>query len=145
MKRVPGLRDLSEDHHLGLVLARTARKAAAGKGALSVGDAWAEIEGKFTTELEPHFRIEESLIAPALVHLGESQLAQRLLDDHAALRELLIAGCDRTATGLARFGELLDKHIRFEERELFEVAQAKLGDDELSKIAQACSAKNSGK
>jgi hypothetical protein len=31
MKRIPQLRDLSEDHHHGLVLARKARQAAAGK------------------------------------------------------------------------------------------------------------------
>lgn len=144
MKRVPGLRDLSEDHHLGLVLARTARKAAAGKGGLSVVEVWAEVAATFTAELEPHFRIEESFLAPALERVGESALAQRLLDEHAALREFLIPERDRTATELARFGELLDKHIRFEERELFEVAQDKLSDDELSRVANACNAKNGG-
>ena len=141
MKRVPELRDLSEDHHHGLVLARKARKAAAGEEGFSASDVWAEVEAKFKTELEPHFQIEESLIATALATLGESQLAKRLFDEHTALREFLSPGRDRTPGNLGRFGELLEQHIRFEERELFEVAQDVLDRRELGEIAKACHAR----
>jgi hypothetical protein len=141
MKRIPELRDLSEDHHYGLALARMARKAAAGAGGVSADDAWAEVAAKFEADLEPHFRIEESIIVPALEHLGESRLTQRLLDEHAMLRGFLVPGRDRTAAELGHFGELLDRHIRFEERELFEVAQRRMGHDELSRVAQACRAR----
>jgi hemerythrin-like domain-containing protein len=145
MKRVPELRDLSEDHHHGLVLARKARKAAAGEDGFPASDVWAEVEAMFKTELEPHFQIEESLIGAVLAALGESQLSRRLLDEHEALREFLIPGRDRTPDDLGRFGELLEKHIRFEERELFEVAQSRLNPDELSEVAKACQALRGGK
>jgi len=142
MKRIPELRDLSEDHHYGLALARMARKAAAGAGGVAADDAWAEVATKFAAELEPHFRIEESIIVPALEHLGESRLTQRLVDEHAMLRGFLEPGRGRTAAELGDFAELLDRHIRFEEREVFEVAQRKLSRDELSRVAHACRARS---
>jgi hypothetical protein len=64
MKRLPELRDLSDDHHHGLALAHRARKAAAGEGPLTVGEVWAEVMTKFQSELEPHFQVEEEALAP---------------------------------------------------------------------------------
>lgn len=145
MKRVPELRNLSEDHHHGLALARKARKAAAGEEGFSTSDVWAEVEASFKAELEPHFRIEESLIGTVLEAHGESRLAKRLFDEHEALREFFIPGGDRTPDDLGCFGKLLEKHIRFEERELFEVAQNTLNRDELSAVAKACHARHGGK
>ena len=138
MKRAPQLRDLSEDHHHGLVLARNAKLAGSGDKAPSVSEMWAHVEAVFKSELEPHFEIEESFIGEALRGAGESQLAQRLVDEHEALRQFLLPGHRRTVDDLRRFGELLEQHIRFEERELFQVAQEKLTGDELAAVAQAC-------
>lgn len=138
MKRVPQLRDLSEDHHHGLVLARKARMAASGEDGPSESEMWAEVEAVFNRELEPHFKIEESFLGEALRAVGESQLAQRLSDEHEALRWFLTPENRRTADDLRRFGELLEQHIRFEERELFQVAQEKLSSEELGAVAKAC-------
>ncbi|MFN2376230.1 MAG: hemerythrin domain-containing protein [Candidatus Binatia bacterium] len=137
MKRSPELRDLSVDHHHGLVLARTARTAAAGTKGLTVEEAWDRVETTFAEHLEPHFRIEETLLAPALEAVGEVDLARRLHAEHAALRHFLHPGCERSATELKRFGDLLDDHIRFEERTLFDVAEKKLGTDALRAVAEA--------
>jgi len=140
MKRLPELRDLSEDHHHGLVLARKARRAASGDPGLAVSAVWTEVEMQFAAELAPHFQIEESLIAPGLEIAGESVLTQRLYEEHRALRECVRHGSGRTAVDLDRFGELLERHIRFEERELFEVAQQRLTPEALAAIADACRA-----
>ena len=138
MKRVLQLRDLSEDHHHGLVLARKAKLAASGQ------EMWAEVDAAFESELAPHFEIEETFIGPALRDAGEMHLAQRLLDEHAALRRFVTPGCERSLDDLRLFGELLERHIRFEERELFEVAQDKLSSDELEAVANACRDRRSG-
>ncbi len=138
MKRVLQLRDLSEDHHHGLVLARKAKMAASGQEGPSGPEMWAEVEAVFKSELEPHFEIEELFVGEALKAAGELQLAQRLFDEHASLRRFLIPGHRRTVDDLRRFGELLEQHIRFEERELFQVAQDKLTGDELGAVAKAC-------
>jgi hemerythrin-like domain-containing protein len=135
------LRNLSEDHHYGLVLARKAKRAGAGEGDLSSADVWTEIETQFKEELEPHFQIEESLIAPPLEIQGESRLAKQLYEEHEALRQFLVPGSERTAADLRRFGELLEKHIRFEERELFEAAQNSLSPEALQAVAEACHAR----
>jgi hemerythrin-like domain-containing protein len=93
----------------------------------------------FASHLEPHFGIEEQHLLPALEAIGESELARRIRDDHAALRELLGASPADPAT-LARFGERLEAHIRSEEREVFEVTQHRLPADALEAIAAACRA-----
>jgi len=38
----------------------------------------------------------------------------------------------------AEFGDMLERHIRFEERELFEIAQERLSSDALKEIEMAC-------
>ena len=140
MKRAPELRALSEDHHHGLVLARKARLAGAGEGTATPGEVWTQVLEAFETELEPHFRIEESLLAPALEAAGETPLVGRLLEEHAALRELVGPESPRTPATLGRFGEVLEKHIRFEERELFEAAQRILSAEQLRAVAAASEA-----
>jgi len=99
---------------------------------------WVEVEAVFKSVLEPHFAIEESFIGDALRAAGESELAQRLADEHEALRRFLMPRHRRTVDDLRHFGELLEQHIRFEERELFQVAQDKLTSDELDAVAKAC-------
>ncbi|MBW6476922.1 MAG: hemerythrin domain-containing protein [Chromatiales bacterium] len=136
MKRVAALRQLSDDHHQGLVLALRAKKAADGKDGLSVDAIWAEVVQRFADELEPHFQIEERYLAPALLDVGEIQLVQRLHQEHAALRELLEA-TDHSAASLREFGQMLAQHIRFEERDLFEAAQRLLSSRTLDAIATA--------
>lgn len=122
MKRSAGLRTLSSEHHTGLVLARRALQAVE-EG--QVADAWQDLPPQFEQELEPHFRQEEEQLLPALRQLGEEEIVQRTLEEHAALRAL-IHDRERDAEALKAFAELLKSHIRFEERELFAIAQARL-------------------
>lgn len=122
MKRSPGLRTLSSEHHTGLVLARRATKAAAND---QVADTWREVAQRFEAELEPHFHQEEEMLLPALMLVGETAIVQRTLAEHAQLRALVYDGA-RNAETLGLFAELLQSHIRFEERELFSIAQIRL-------------------
>lgn len=141
MKRAPELHALSKDHHSGLVLAKKAKRVG-GEGGALVCEAWADIEARFKAELEPHFQIEESLIASNLEAQGELQLVKRLYKEHDALRQFFSPGSGRTPADLYSFGDLLEKHIRYEERELFEVAQNTLSPDVLRAIEQACCVKS---
>lgn len=138
MKRIPELRSLSEDHHHGLVLARRARRGATGGEGLDAATVWVEVRRRFEEELEPHFRIEETYLAPPLEALGELQLVQRLHEEHTRLRQLALGLEERTSKELDRFGLLLEKHIRFEEREFFQVAQECLDEKALKAVEEAC-------
>ncbi len=137
LKRVPELRKLSEDHHHGLVLARRAKRAAE-ENEDSVAQAWKEVKNRFRNELEPHFQIEEKYLVPPLEAHGKTELVERTTDDHRRLRKAVSEDALRSASGLKAFGEMLDQHIRFEERELFEEAQRLLSRDDLKAIERAC-------
>lgn len=138
MQRAPQLIPLSHDHHHALVLARRCRVAAAPGSSGGMIEAWAEVREAFPGRLDPHFRIEEAHLIPALEAAGETVMVERLREEHAALRALA-AGQPATASSLERFGTLLEAHVRFEEREVFELAQRRLPAATLDAIAEACS------
>ena len=142
MKRVTQLKALSSEHHRALVLARKARLNSA-KDSTSVSDMWTELENYFKSELERHFTIEELHIGKHLNTLGESALIKRLHEEHQAMRSFFLPESGRSSNELKNFADLLEKHVRFEERELFEVAQNRLSPDILCEIDKACNRKTS--
>jgi hypothetical protein len=119
MRRDPNLRQLSRDHHTGLVLAKRTRELAAAD-ATRRDAAWTEAQARFADALEPHFQLEEQGLLPALRAAGEDALVERTLAEHAELRRLIRGPA---ATVAERFAEALTAHIRFEEATLFETAQ----------------------
>ena len=127
MKRHPHLRLLSDDHHRALVLARGTRRAAEASGdASALAKTWQEVVRRFASELEPHFQVEERWLFPLLETAGDP-LAERARADHSRLRELVRAE-PAQSTALA-FAVLLERHVRFEERELFPRAERLLAPD----------------
>ncbi len=141
MKRCPQLIPLSHEHHTALVLGRRIARCAEGTGKLSVAQMWQEIEKVFAEELDPHFMIEEKFMVPPLAKRSEPEVQAalaRLHEDHRTLRALVRDTQKHDAENLARFGEMLHEHVRFEERSLFDLAEAHLSVQELDRIAQAC-------
>lgn len=131
MKRSPGLRTLSSEHHTALVLARRAALAAAGDSGREVAKVWSEVVQRFEAELEPHFHREETLLLPALMKVGEKGIVEQTLAEHAQLRSLVHERV-RDAESLQLIADLLKAHIRFEERVLFEIAQLRLPEFDLA-------------
>ena len=137
MKRIDQLKILSHDHHVGLVFARRMKQVAASKDSVLIQAGWVEIEAYYKTELKPHFHIEESLLAPALMEHGKIEMVDKMQTEHAELQQFFTAECHQTIQDLHDFGVLLAQHIRFEERELFDVAQDILSSDILDHVARA--------
>ncbi len=131
MKRDPRLRALSSDHHRALVMAR--RMAREGTAETPDPRVLGEIEAFCREELAPHFTQEEEILLPALERHGESALVERTLREHAEMMSL--AERLNEPDALVAFSRLLKQHVRFEEQELFDVAQAKLDETELERIA----------
>lgn len=123
MKRHEQLQELSREHHLALKLALLARRALTSGEPLQIQAAAQACVTAFVSDLEPHFVREESDVLPMLAQAGETALVERTLREHAEMRSLAarLTAADRAT--LERFGALLDAHVRFEERELFDVAQ----------------------
>lgn len=134
MKRSPALTPLSHDHHGALFLALQLKRAEDE----SAGAAFAEF---IAGEGERHFREEESVLLPAWAAAdpeADKAMAARLAAEHLELRA---AGRRLSAEGLAveelhRVGELLDAHVRFEERELFPLIESRLDDAALAAVGE---------
>ena len=127
MKRSPALLQLSREHHTALSLALRITKA---NEPAALERLLATVPALFSGELEPHFQEEERSLLPQLAQAGETALVARTLDDHAQLRALAAAIAGVDAAALAPFGTLLQAHVRFEERELFVVAEQRLFADD---------------
>lgn len=132
MKRDPRLRDLSSEHHQALVLGRMLTEHA-GPWQRADGDALHE---RFERELEPHFRIEEELLLPALRDAGCGALATRTADDHARVRALVAQAHGGDGAAAHALGALLVEHVRFEEREMFPACEQHLASDVLEAVAR---------
>lgn len=132
MKRDLRLHGLSSEHHEALVLARSLLRRASG---------WTAAQGRvlarrFEAELEPHFRVEESVLVPALEAVGARELVDRTLDDHTFLRDTLSAVVAGDPEAARAFGVRLQEHVRFEERELFPRCEALLPAGVLDEVAR---------
>jgi hemerythrin-like domain-containing protein len=126
MKRHEWLQDLSREHHLALRLALAARRAVAAGDPAQIRAAAILCAEAFGSDLEPHFVREENDLLPLLAQAGASALVARTLNEHDEMRRLAARLNEAAPATLERFGELLGAHVRFEERELFEAAQALL-------------------
>jgi iron-sulfur cluster repair protein YtfE (RIC family) len=131
MKRHPALIQLSREHHSALVLVKRARGARAGDP-VALKRLLAEVSQAFAGDLEAHFLLEELHLLPALLAGGQQAAVERTLAEHAALRALAEHSGNELPESLQRFGEALAEHIRFEERELFPLVQAVLGEEALN-------------
>ncbi len=133
MKRCAALTRLSREHHSALVLAKRAQGVDLENEA-GTSRFMTQAFETFTRELEPHFLVEEAALLPALNGVGEHSLVRRALTEHEELRQLALRFKSQDATGVHRFGELLEAHVRFEERELFARAEKLLTPEALAII-----------
>ena len=140
MKRHPALIPLSHDHHRALVEARRLRRAAAGPAPAATAEAFLRF---FAEETVRHFREEEELVFPTVADCGEARefLVQALLEHQrlhalAARLQQQVEGGESVAGLMRQVGELLEAHVRLEERRLFPVIEQLLPEAALTETAQ---------
>lgn len=134
MKRCPELQPLSREHHDALRLALHLKRAAASGDELAIEAACEKVRTAYDTELAPHFREEELFLLPKLESIEAGAVVARTLIEHRALQRLVRELEIPDAEVLRRFADLLTDHVRFEERELFEVSERLLGREMLARI-----------
>jgi hemerythrin-like domain-containing protein len=118
IRRSANLKPLSRDHHTGLLLCWKIREGLSRN--VSTDRIKDYVLFSFEEELAPHFQLEERLVF-SLKRPGDEQTG-KALEQHANLRNVITMMKSKPETDkadLRRFAELLDDHIRFEERELF--------------------------
>ena len=116
IKRSEQLAPLSREHHDGLLFAWKIKQGLENKTSL-------ELLRKYTMwywqhHIKPHFYQEEKILLP---YMPEGHgMALQLKEEHDHIRELILELDEQAdVQSLKTLCDLLNKHIRFEERELF--------------------------
>src|SRR4029450_13157266 len=127
LKRPPALIPLSRDHYDGLVQAVRLRRAAAEGDASARLTAAREFVEFFRNKERVHLRDEQEELFPLLLRhvpaqpalLREARVEHVQLEGFARKLEIAVAAGIVDRETLDAAGELLDAHIRLEERHLF--------------------------
>ena len=141
MKRSAALAPLSRDHHQALDAALRLR----GADVAGLDEAVAHF-ARFWDHGQAHFAIEERLILPALPSddADWARGIERVARDHAAIRRLATAllapGAAPEVATARSLGDLLNEHVRFEERNLFELLEQRLDPAELTALGESVAA-----
>lgn len=95
-----------------------------------------------------HFRIEEEVLLPAWASLDEEadyEMISRVLTEHSLIRSLArnLAHEEPSVKRLWDLGTLLERHIRFEEREVFPLIELRLGPKALVELGREIAAAHS--
>ncbi len=138
MKRSEALQPLSREHHQGLYVALQLSRA----DDATAAEARTAMLDFFQREGRLHFRIEEEILLPALARhrSAEDPVVVRVLTDHVKLRRRcadLLASDESAPMDLHALGELLEGHIRHEERVLFPMVEEALTEAQLEELGEA--------
>ncbi len=135
IKRNPAIVRFSKDHYFGLLLVWKIRKGF--KSSVEPERISRYVIASFEEELVPHFRDEEVNLFVKLPLNNKMRI--RAEDEHKKIYVLIgeLRSDNTSKDTLVSFADLLEKHIRFEERELFNFLQENLSPAELEEIESA--------
>lgn len=135
MKRHLQLQPLSRQHHNGLLIALLLSKGIKKKADRQVMASF--ISHNWQADLKEHFHLEEAYLLPMLTrHSFDQAMIEKLLAEHAMLTGLANEAINGTIEThqIEFFANLLNEHIRFEERLFFPAAEKVLTESELEEI-----------
>ena len=95
----------------------------------------------FDRHLQQHFAVEEEFVFPAARSAGTpaGDLVSQLLDEHREMTSQIRSLAENpqvAAADLAAFGEILNAHIRLEDRQLFPLMEAEVSPEVLLELQQ---------
>jgi iron-sulfur cluster repair protein YtfE (RIC family) len=142
VKRHESLVPLSREHHHGLALCLGIHREI---GNHIEDRAWLKKNAEkaadfFATDLRAHFKAEEEIVFPAMIAMKEAvaTIAQ-LIDEHRHLNELALQlrttpPGETAASLLQEFADLLEAHIRCEERVLFPIYERNIASSAAERV-----------
>lgn len=131
MKRHPGLQPLSKEHRVILSFCLDLKKGI--KNEISEQKILTYIKWFWNEFLEAHILFEEQHIYN-LSSIDET-LKTRALEEHSKLKSIALQNQIKPGEA-SQFVDLLEKHIRFEERQVFEELQKNTAEALLLKIKE---------
>ncbi len=142
IKRHKALINLSRDHYSGLLLASVLKRDTPHFKNMpeSLQQKADYVKLKYKTELQSHFKAEEDVLFPFIQGRTDQMdaLIIELVQEHRIL-ELKITEIDNASDlvlALDAIGRILEAHIRKEERQLFQLAQENISEEELSVLEE---------
>ena len=97
-----------------------------------------QVQTIWDVELEAHFAVEEQVLFPAIKgRIDEPLLVDRLVEEHREIEDRIRdLAAEPEERRLRAFAQILNDHIRSEERELFQQAQEHLNREELDELGR---------
>jgi len=138
MKRAEQLQKLSHQHHNGLMAVLLLKKGIEKKAAVGVLSGF--IVHCWESELRKHFIKEEVYLHPYFLHLpGLMPMYEQMKNEHHVIRRMIdaIRNGESSEELITSFYTLLEKHIRFEERELFMYIQEHIAAEHFAAVEQS--------
>lgn len=131
MKRNENIIPLSRDHHFGLLCAWKIRQGL--KKNIEFSRIQNYVSYFWEHHLKEHFQEEETILFSYL----KDKMSDRIRDEHYEIGVLVqkISGSDDTSD-FENFANLLENHIRFEEREWFPHLESQLSQEDLNEIGK---------
>lgn len=143
-KRHPSLIPLTHDHHHTLAQARRLRDARSAAEPVALRRAADDFVNFYLARIRRHFDEEEELFFAPLVDRDDARtLIVRALVEHLRLHRDVRVLRRQLSVGevapelLVEIAEALEKHVRFEEQELFPVIERLVPQDDLLDLANA--------
>ena len=131
IKRNKNLQPLSRDHHHSLLLCWKIRMGFSKEVAVERIKRYAD--WFFEYHICPHFEMEEQHLFPILGM--RNKLVKQAISEHSRLRRLFNDNDDVTKS-LNLIEEELEKHVRFEERILFNEIQQVASEEQLNIVSE---------
>ncbi|MGM8216098.1 hemerythrin domain-containing protein [Bacillaceae bacterium W0354] len=125
MKRHEALNPLSHHHHHALTMSLELKRAGTDKSDLSYKDLMRSLIDFWEKDGEDHFRDEEEVLFPLYLHYADepdADLIKEALYQHTQIRSLIqqLRSTIKTQYDkMNELGQILDEHVRLEEREIF--------------------------
>lgn len=140
LKRHPAFVPVSRDHHFGLLLVWKIRQGRE-KG-IAPERLFNYVKYFYSKHMEPHFSLEESVI---FSYMAKNDLLRKEVESQHreirdAYKELGKFENEELLTKLDEFCLMVEAHIRFEERKLFQYMQVELLNKELKEMEEKVTA-----
>ncbi|WP_085991273.1 hemerythrin domain-containing protein [Oceanobacillus senegalensis] len=139
IKRHEALYPLSHHHHHTLFLALQLRRVGTDKGDTTVNELKNKLRNFWEKDGNQHFRDEEEILLPIYAQYESIQQPEitELLLEHVTVRSLvhqILTSNENEVSLMNKLGELLNTHIRKEERIVFPMIEEALPEHELQKL-----------
>jgi len=139
LKRHKALYPLSHHHHHALVAALKLKRAGTEKSQLTPEQIVKDVEDFWINGGNDHFREEEEVLLPAFAQYAEIQIPEitENLLEHVKIRSLVnqvIKTRPASIELMHQLGEMLESHVRKEERVIFPMIEEALPEEKLLEL-----------